>query len=341
MFQDVDQNAVHRKKDHIALAFQSQVAAMQLDSRFNYEPLLSGHPQTTDFPEFSFLGKKMKQRIWISSMTGGTEWAAKINHNLAKAAGIYGFGMGLGSCRSLLTEDTHLADFKVRDLMGDNLPLYANLGVAQVDRLIDTNQLYLVSNLLNKLSADGLMVHVNPMQEWLQPEGDRLTRSSLEIISRLIDKLPELKIVVKEVGQGMGPKSLEALFQLPLQGIEFAAAGGTSFSLLELHRSDVMQKEVFEPLASIGHSAEEMVCFVNQILQHNQELNIKDIIISGGVKNYLDGYYLLSKLNANAVYGQASAFLQYAQKDFDSLCEFIELQIQGYQIASTFFTLKI
>jgi isopentenyl-diphosphate delta-isomerase len=96
VFQDVDQNAVHRKKDHIALAFQSQVAAMQLDSRFNYEPLLSGHPQTTDFPEFSFLGKKMKQRIWISSMTGGTEWAAKINHNLAKAAGIYGFGMGLG-----------------------------------------------------------------------------------------------------------------------------------------------------------------------------------------------------------------------------------------------------
>ncbi len=157
----------------------------------------------------------------------------------------------------------------------------------------------------------------------------------------MIDKLPELKIVVKEVGQGMGPKSLEALFQLPLQGIEFAAAGGTSFSLLELHRSEALQKEAFEPLAAVGHSAEEMVCFVNQILQQNQELNTKDIIISGGVKNYLDGYYLLSKLNTNAVYGQASAFLQYAQKDFDSLCEFIELQIQGYQIASTFFTLKI
>ena len=115
MFLDNDSYAHDRKKDHIELAFQSQVTTNQVDSRFYYEPLLAAHPIKGAWAKpFSFLNKTQKTPLWVSSMTGGTEWAYTINHNLARVAKDFGFGMGLGSCRSLLTDDTYLKDFNVR-----------------------------------------------------------------------------------------------------------------------------------------------------------------------------------------------------------------------------------
>ena len=107
---------------------------MELDDRFYYEPLLSAHPSETN--PVGFLGKKLRAPIWVSSMTGGTELARKINTNLARACREFGMGMGLGSCRSLLDRDEYLGDFNVRELIGDELPFYANLGIAQVEQLI-------------------------------------------------------------------------------------------------------------------------------------------------------------------------------------------------------------
>ena len=106
-----DPTAVSRKRDHIDLAFKSQVAKSQLDGRFSYEPLLAGHPNKGSWGVFDFLGKKMQVPLWISSMTGGTELAKTINHNLARACKDFGMGMGLGSCRSLLFDDHFLKDF--------------------------------------------------------------------------------------------------------------------------------------------------------------------------------------------------------------------------------------
>jgi len=83
-----------RKANHIDLAYKSQVE--DLDHRFNYEPVLAGHPSSALKP-FAFLGKSMHNPLWVSSMTGGTEKARFINENLGKAAGKYGLGMGLGS----------------------------------------------------------------------------------------------------------------------------------------------------------------------------------------------------------------------------------------------------
>jgi len=108
---DDDPTAESRKKDHIELAFRSQIEEGKLDSRFYYEPLLAAHPERGSLPSFDFLGKKMHAPMWVSSMTGGTEWAGKINHNLARACKDFGMGMGLGSCRSLLFSDEHLKDF--------------------------------------------------------------------------------------------------------------------------------------------------------------------------------------------------------------------------------------
>ena len=124
-------NTSSRKKDHIKLAFKSQ-EDIQTDDRFYYEPLLSAHPQ--HLKPVSFLGKKMDVPIWISSMTGGTELAYTINHNLARACKEFGLGMGLGSCRILMEGVKYFKDFNLRPVLGDNRPFYANLGIAQVEQ---------------------------------------------------------------------------------------------------------------------------------------------------------------------------------------------------------------
>lgn len=327
---DNDPTASERKKNHIELAFQSQVK--QLDARFYYEPLFSPHPNN-EWGSFDFLGKKMLNPIWISSMTGGTALAKVINHNLARACGEFGLGMGLGSCRSLLYSDETLPDFDVRKLMGDKQPLFANLGIGQLEELIEQDKVFLINDLVQKLQADGLIIHINPMQEWLQPEGDRFKYSPLQAIETILEKT-KTKIIVKEVGQGFGYQSLKQLFQLPITAIDFAAAGGTNFAKLELLRSDAAKQEIFDAFAYIGHNASEMVEFSNAILQELGEKAIcKQVIISGGVQNFLDGYYLIEKINTTSIYGQASAFLNHARNHYDDLAKYVEAQIQGLCLA--------
>lgn len=332
-----DPTAAARKKDHIDLAFKAVVEEVSIDNRFYYEPMLSGHPTDIAIPETDFLGYKLQLPIWVSSMTGGTQWAKTINTNLAKACSEYGIGMGLGSCRALLFDDDRIEDFDVKTLM-PNQPLYANLGIAQIEELHNTGKLSAIDTLIKKLNADGLIIHVNPLQEWLQPEGDRYEMSPIELITRVIDTLPELSIIVKEVGQGFGPKSIEALYNLPIGAVDFGASGGTNFSLLELLRSHDDELFAHEALCRVGHSAAEMVAFVNSNIKENQQC--KQTIISGGIKNYLDGYYNLQKLKRPAIYGQASSFLKYAQQSYEHLQQHMERQKAGLQVAYSFLTVK-
>jgi len=322
------------------LAFKSQVLQDSLDKRFYYEPILSGHPVEEEDISIEILNTKLRLPIWVSSMTGGTALAKTINTNLSKACEEFGMGMGLGSCRSLIDSNDRLSDFAMRKYM-PNQPMYANLGVAQIEELILINRIHLISDVVNKLEADGLIIHVNPMQEWFQPEGDIYHMSPIEMVKRLIDKLPDLKIIVKEVGQGMGPRSLEALYSLPIQAIDFAAGGGTNFSKLEIFRSDENQVNQFEGLAKVGHSALEMVNMANSVISNlGEKCLCHETIISGGISDYLDGYYLINKLNSTAIYGQASSFLKNSMDDYESLRTHIISQIKGLKMANAFLTVK-
>ena len=327
-----------RKKDHIELAFQSQIEEALIDERFHYEPLLSAHPIIED-TSFTFLGKSMQTPIWVSSMTGGTELAGKINRNLARACAEFGMGMGLGSCRSLLDSDEYFSDFDVRDIIGEDLPLYANLGICQLEELIQTKKISKIIRLVGRLRADGLIIHINPMQEWLQPEGDRISKSPLESIEFLLEEV-DFPIIVKEVGQGMGPESLRALLRLPLQAIEFAAFGGTNFAKIELMRNPNLQVQLFDPLTKIGHSASQMINWVNDIVENDEQVKCKEIIISGGVQNFLDGYYLMEKSNLSAIYGQASGLLKYAKESYDDLKAYLESQRKGIQLSRSFLRVR-
>ncbi len=326
-----------RKKDHIELAFKSQTNALEHDRRFFYEPILSAHPSTKQEP-FSFLGKKLNSPIWVSSMTGGTAMARTINENIARVCKDFGMGMGLGSCRALLDDDTYLKDFNVRTFIGDHLPLYANLGIAQVDLLLQGQQQDKIARLIEKLSADGLIVHVNPLQEWFQPEGNKIERPPIEVIETLLS-VAKYPVIVKEVGQGMGPQSLQRLLQLPLQAVEFGAYGGTNFSLLELFRADNQVLETFKPMAYIGQSAVQMVDFINQLALKG-DLRCNEIILSGGIKTFLDGYYLMEKSKLPAIYGMASSVLKHAKESYEELYRFIELQDRGLRLAKAYLRLN-
>ena len=327
-----------RKKDHIELAFRSQVEKALLDERFYYEPLLSSHPNNED-STFSFLGKELRTPIWVSSMTGGTQLAGKINRNLARACAEFGMGMGLGSCRSLLASDDHFSDFNVRSIIGDDLPLYANLGICQLEELISNQEVDKITHLIDRLKADGLIIHINPMQEWLQPEGDRIHTSPLESIETFLEMV-NFPIIVKEVGQGMGPESLQALLRMPLQAIEFAAFGGTNFAKIEMMRNPDLKVQLFDPLTRIGHSANQMVEWLNEIAERDDQIKCSEIIISGGIQNFLDGYYLMEKCKFKSVYGQASTLLKHAKESYEDLQAYLISQKQGLQISKAYLKLR-
>lgn len=335
---ELDPTAVSRKRDHIELAFRSQVA--NVDSRFYYEPLFSAHPERGSLPSFEFLAKTFRVPLWVSSMTGGTQKARIINQNLARACRDFGFGMGLGSCRQLLYSDEYLTDFAIRPILGDAVPLFANLGIAQLEHLIAQNELFLISKLVEKLKADGLIIHVNPLQEWLQPEGDRFQKPPIETIETVL-AYADFPIIVKEVGQGFGYQSLTHLFQLPLAAIDFAAAGGTNFAKLELLRGDKLAAETFETITQIGHQANDMVEMTNVIITKlGDKMRCKQVIISGGIKNFLDGFYLRKKLNLPSIYGQASSFLKYAQEDYKTLFEYVDAQVRGLELAEAYLVIR-
>lgn len=332
-----DTNTFNRKQDHIQLAFESKTTSN--DTRFYYEPLLNSHPNSDAIEKKKFLGKNINHPLWVSSMTGGTALAHTINTNLARACGEFGFGMGLGSCRSLLESSKNFDDFNVRDLIGE-YPLYANLGIAQVEQLLANKAFDRAEEMVASLQADGLIIHINPLQEWLQPEGDNITRPPIDVL-REVTEASKINLIVKEVGQGFGPESLKALLALPVQAIETSAFGGTNFSLMEILRSqEVMPTASTQQLANVGHTNEEMLNYIEEIVRDYPAFKTKELILSGGITGFLDGYYYLSKSSLNAVYGQASAFLRHAQGDYKVLKNYVENELRGLQLATNYLKVR-
>lgn len=327
-----------RKSDHIKLSIQSRTSVRELDNRFYYEPMISGFPKENQ-KKIQFAGKILEVPIWVSSMTGGHALSGIINRNLAHACNEFGMGMGLGSCRRLLEDDSCFNDFNLRPIIGDNQPLFANLGIAQVEDLVERKETDSVRRLVKKLKADGLIIHVNPLQEFFQPEGNIIHNSPVETIEKLLECI-DFPIIIKEVGQGFGPESIRQLMKLPLAAIEFGAFGGTNFSKVENSRQPENQKSKFQPLVNVGVTADEMVELINRMVMSGEQFACNQLIISGGIQNFLDGYYLTEKSILPAIYAQASLFLQNSRGEYAGLQQFVRDQIEGYKMACSYLTLK-
>ncbi|MFO8086687.1 MAG: hypothetical protein R6T91_02620 [Bacteroidales bacterium] len=324
-----------RKKDHISLALNSALSAIEKDDRFIYEPMLTSFPVLKELPH-TISGKTMRFPFWISSMTGGTRLARKINTNLAQVAKEFGLGMGLGSCRIILDNEKYLPDFDMRPVIGDEQPLFANIGIAQLEQMLEQDRLSELHDLVSLLKADGMIIHVNPMHEFFQMEGDQILHPPVETVRAFLHDA-NYPVIVKEVGQGMGKESLRSLMKLPLEAIEFGAFGGTNFARVEMMRDKNADNALYEPLAYIGHTAEEMTILANEVQNEEQaRIETANLIISGGVKNFLDGFYLASVSRMPAVFGMASQFLKYAKEDYNGLKIYTQNQINGLLVARAY-----
>ncbi len=358
-------NLGQRKEDHINLASSSQFSpslAKELSALFNYEPLFATTPNVSKkschferehFSRYNpglekeIFAKKCTLPLWVSSMTGGTAKSLPINQILAKASNHFGLGMGLGSCRPLLEEHLNknisfdkcqsFADFNLRTILKDDLPLVANLGIAQIEKLIEKFGVKLACQLIEQmllaLQADGLFIHINILQEFLQPEGDSIQVAPIVTLKKLLD-FATFKIGIKEVGQGMGPKSLMHLVQLPLEVIEFAALGGTNFSKLEILRGG---PGGLNPLAEVGHGATQMLDFMLSLKDNlGPKFICKHVIVSGGVRHFLEGQYYIKHLEKKGLvgfFGQAHCLLNFANQGDIFLMDYINNVAQGLAMA--------
>jgi len=338
---------LNRKVDHIELAKLNQIDGSFLDDRFDYEPLLTGHPLHTDH-SLNFLNKRLKYPIWISSMTGGMPMGKLINERLAYVCKKYQIGMGLGSIRKLLDDERLFDTFNLRPLVGEDVPIVANLGIAQIENILNDHKTDQLQEVLGKLRVDCLMIHVNPLQEWMQKGGDRYYVPPYISIKKIAGQL-DLPIGVKEVGQGMGPKSIQQLLNLPVRVFEFAAFGGTNFTKMELLRlEDKIYQETINPLITVGHDAISMINTFGKIfLPENGVISLKEIIISGGVESWKDGLCLIDRfkkitpqLQVEVVFGQAFRFLEYAKISKEALDSYMLGVIQGMDLYRSFLSLK-
>jgi isopentenyl-diphosphate delta-isomerase len=323
---------MQRKDDHILMSKRAQVSSLLLDDRFDYEPLFQSHPDVIG--ECITLGNKtINHPIWISSMTGGSERAGTINQRLAQVASHFGFGMGLGSLRPILSNEIHVKDFNIRPLLGD-YPLWGNLGIAQIEEMLN-HQLELdkLDDIFKRLELDGLIIHLNFLQEWFQIEGDRLKKPMIETLLRFRDRWQK-PIMIKEVGHGLGPRSLKAILELDIAALELAAFGGTNFTQLENDRS----KQAVTPFTFVGATKEQMLDTLNLLLAGRA--HHPNIIVSGGMKNMVDGYYYLKKYPFTTAIGFAQSMIEQAILGEEQLFAYAEGLVREYAMAKSCLMLK-
>jgi isopentenyl-diphosphate delta-isomerase len=179
----------------------------------------------------TLFGKRLRAPLLISCMTGGTIQARRFNRILARAAQAQGLAMGLGSGRALLEHPEVIDTFDVRSIAPDVL-LFANLGAVQLNKGYGLDD---CRRLVSMLHADALVLHLNPVQEALQPEGDTDFAGLLQKIETVCKHI-DVPVVVKEVGWGISSDLVRKLFDAGVSAIDVAGAGGTSWSEVERHR---------------------------------------------------------------------------------------------------------
>ena len=208
----------------------------------------------------SFLGHRLGAPLLISAMTGGAALSQEVNRRLASAAQELGLAMCLGSQRAAIEDSALLATYQVRQVAPDIL-LFANLGAVQL------NYGYGVGECLRaveSVEADALVLHLNPLQEALQPEGNTNFAGLLGKIAQVCQALP-VPVIVKEVGWGISATVAERLYQAGVGALDLAGAGGTSWSEVERYRSATpAEAEVAEAFADWGIPTADALVAVRQ-----------------------------------------------------------------------------
>ncbi len=238
------------------------------------------------------LGARLSAPILVGAMTGGTERAGRLNRVLARAAAKVGVGMALGSQRAMIANPERTPTFVVKDVAPDLPLLFGNVGAVQLNYGVDAAQ---VAEALRAVGADALNLHMNPLQEAVQPEGDTNFAGLLPKIAELAGAL-DVPVLLKEVGGGISERTASKIAKLPVAGVEVAGTGGTSWAKVESFRAPAgsAQELIGRRLAGFGIPTAESVRLCRAALPD------RVVIGSGGVRTGMDVAVALA-LGADAV----------------------------------------
>jgi isopentenyl-diphosphate delta-isomerase len=315
-----------RKSDHIDIVLNQNVNAKGVTTGFEHYFFEHTALPELDLDEIdtslTLFGKQLKAPLLISSMTGGAAGTHAINLHLAEAADALGVAMGVGSQRAAL-EASHLTEtYQVRRV-APNLLLFANIGAVQFNYGYGVDE---CRRAIEMIEADALFLHLNPLQEAVQAEGDRNWKGLYAKIEAVVKGL-SVPVVVKEVGNGIGAGVAKRLVEIGVQGIDVAGAGGTSWSEVEAHRQpDPIRRQIAHTFAGWGIPTALALQEVRAALPQTIP-----VFASGGIRNGVEIAKALA-LGATMV-GSAAPLLKEAQTGVEAVRQKFHIYQEELKIA--------
>jgi isopentenyl-diphosphate Delta-isomerase len=319
-----------RKKEGITIPLTREVQARGSSNYLEFISLIHNALPGLDYEEIetscSLLNHKLAAPIMIDCMTGGTSEATKINSRLGQLAQKYGLAMGLGSQRAGLRSSQLAETYAVARREAPDAFLIANIGGAQLSKGLSIDE---ISKIIEMIKADALAIHLNPLQELVQPEGEPKYRGVLERIQE-IAKAIDFPVIVKEVGAGISKEVALKLQDAGVAAINIAGAGGTSWAGVEKLRAESVNNKV---KVSIGDLFWDWgIPTALSLIEVRKVVKIP-VIASGGLRNGLEIAKCLV-LGADSC-AMAFPFLKRASESLDSLFMFADTLVT--ELKSTMF----
>jgi len=272
-----------RKIEHIDICLKKDVDAKNVTTGF--EDVILVHKSLPQLKldeisiETNFLGHNFKAPILIDAMSGGPKKASIINSSLAKAAEDLGIGMVVGSQRVAIENKSAEKSFRIVRDCAPTAFIAANIGIYQLRR----NGINAAIKCIDMVNADALVVHLNPLQELLQKEGERDFKNCIKALSQVVSTISK-PIIVKETGAGIDPETAKDLEELGIAAINIAGAGGTSWAAVEYYRNlkrDKLLSETAKSFWDWGNPTAFLIYAVSRSVKI-------PVIASGGIRTGID-----------------------------------------------------
>ncbi len=312
-------NTQVRKADHIRICLEEDVQFRRNTTgfeRYRFEHCCLPELDRAEIDlSTTLFGKKLGLPLLISSMTGGTTQAENINVHLAELAQTHRLAMGVGSQRVAIEKPETAQSFAIRKYAPDAL-LFANVGAVQLNYGYGVDE---CRRMVDLLEADALILHINPLQECIQPAGDTNFKDLFTKIAQVCEQL-EVPVIAKEVGNGISVKMVQKLQEAGIAAIDVAGAGGTSWAKVESERSpNKLLRQLGQTFGDWGIPTAECV---TSIAHYDPEI---PLIASGGLRNGLDAAKAIA-LGADLA-GFAYPFLKAAIESPQALEELLQLLV--------------
>ena len=275
----------NRKAEHIKISLKENVQAREICAGFNDIHLIHQALPEIDRDKISLASRVFNHNfsapILVGAMTGGTRDAAKINSSLAEAVEELGLGMGVGSQRAGIERPELESTYKVVRKKAPEAFLIANIGAPQLVKGYGQRE---IKRAVEMIEANALAIHLNPLQEAIQPEGEAKYAGVLKQIEKVTDEI-DVPVIVKETGAGISAEVAKKLEEAGVQGIDVSGAGGTSWAAVEYYRAEIHKDPFHKRLGSIFW--DWGIPTVASLVEVSQSTKVT-VITSGGVRTGID-----------------------------------------------------